>query len=191
MRRNHIILFLSSLVLESMSFNSGKFNRSIILVSSKYEILHVLRTFRPIVPPGADPAAFQVYEVGARYTSLEAQPRKYEVMTRNRLETMLRENISVEEPEDEETNALMPQGDATSAKKTFRKKKEFKNTIRKALLNGAAEYGAQLVEQVIRASRIDGNTLITHISDSIPSQYLVDIRSIYYRFSPRAIQPSG
>ena len=51
----------------------GKFNCSIILVSSKYEILHVLRTFRPIVPPGADPAAFQVYEVGARYTSLEAQ----------------------------------------------------------------------------------------------------------------------
>ena len=82
------------------------------------------------------------------------------------METILKENISVEEPEDEETNALMPQGDATSdkTKKTFRKKKEVKNTIRKVLLNGAAEYGAQLVEQVIRASRIDGNTLITHIS---------------------------
>ena len=168
-------MFLSSLVLESMSFKGGgKFNCSIILVSSKYEILHVLRTFRPNIPPGADPAAFQVYEVGARYTPLEAKPRKYESMTKSRLETILKENISVEEPEDEETNALMPEGDTTldKKKKTFKKKKEVKNTIRKVLLNGAAEYGAQLVEQIIRASQIDGNTLISHLSDSISSQDL-------------------
>ena len=99
-------------------------------------------------------------------------------MTKSRLETILKGNISIEEPEDEETNALMPQGDTTSdkKKKAFKKKK-VKNTIRKVLLNGAAEYGAQLVEQIIRASRIDGNTLISDISDSIASQYLIDIDS--------------
>ena len=174
MRRNHIILFVNSLVQESMScYQPGRAYCSIILVSSKFEILHVLRTFRPNVPPGADPAKFQVYEVGAKYSPLEAQPRTYESITMGRLEFILKQNVQTEEPEDEETNALMPQGDTSSdkKKKTFKKKKEVKNTIRKVLLNGTAEYGAQLVEQVILASQIDSNTLINQITDSnLPPQ---------------------
>jgi hypothetical protein len=142
---------------------------SIILVSSKFKILHVLRTFRPNVPVGGDPEKFQVYEIGARYTALErhfTHPRKYESMTMSRLQMIMKENVQTEEIEEEETNALMPQGDTSSdkKKKVFKKKKEGKNTVRKVLLSGAAEYGAQLVEQVIRASHIDGNTLVSGIA---------------------------
>ena len=130
--------------------------------------MNVLRTFRPNVPAGGDPAKFQVYEIGAYYSALEQHflhPRRYESMTKDRLRGMLNENVPVEEPEDEETNALMPQGDTGSdkKKKSFKKKKEVKNTVRKVLLSAAAEYGAQLIEQVIRASQIDGNALISQI----------------------------
>jgi hypothetical protein len=165
MWRNHIILFSNSLVLESMSSLDVSDN-SIILVSSTFKILHVLRTFRPNIPPGADPDTFQVYELGSHYGTLErhfSTPWKYEAMTMGRLKGILKANVR-EEPEEEERNALMPQGDVDKKKKSFKKKKEVKNTVRKALLNGAAEYGAQLVEQVIRASRVDGNTLIHEVS---------------------------
>ena len=88
-----------------------------------------MRTFRPNIPPGADPERFQAYEIGARYTTLEqhlAQPRKYEPMTRSRLQVILKENVQTEEPEDEETNALMTEGDTSSdrKKKSLKRKKQ-------------------------------------------------------------------
>ena len=144
-----------------------------MLVSSNYKILYLLRTFRPTVPPGSDPAQFQLYEVGAHYAVLDrylAHPRMYEPMTMARLQTILTASSPTEEPEEEETNALMPQGDSASAKKkqgNKKKKEEKKNTIRKALLSGAAEYGAQLIDEIIRASQIDGNTIVNQTSDSI------------------------
>jgi hypothetical protein len=131
----------------------------------------VLRTFRPSIPVGGDPARFQVYELGAHYGTLERHfktPRGYETMTMDKLRGILTARESEEVPEEEEVNALMPQGDvAEKKKKSFKKKKEVKNTVRKALLSGAAVYGAQLVEQVIRASQIDANILITQV-DGIP-----------------------
>ena len=138
-------------------------------MSSKYEIIHVLRTFRPTVPPGADPGSFQVYEIGSHYRALSqhsANPGGYEAMTMERLRGILTEGTKHDEqPEEEETNALMPGGDSADAKrkKSFKKKKETKNTIRRALLNGAAQYGAQLVEEVIRASQVDANLLINQL----------------------------
>lgn len=117
---------------------------------------------------------FQVYEIGAHYFSLERHfqhPQTYEAMTMSRLEKIFKENIQTEEPqEDEEKNALMPQGDNSNSekKKGFKKKKEGKNTIWKVLLSGASEYGGQLVEEVIRASHVEGNTFITQLTpDSI------------------------
>jgi hypothetical protein len=88
-------------------------------------------------------------------------------MTMERLRGILKGSSKQEEqPEEEETNALLPGGDAaeTKKKKSFKKKKETKNTLQRALLNGAAEYGAQLVEDVIRASQVDGNILINQVS---------------------------
>jgi hypothetical protein len=145
---------------------------SVILVSSNYKIINVLRTFRPTVHPGSDPTRFQLYEVDAHYGVLEqhlAHPQMYKPMTMARLQTILTTSSPAEEPEEEETNALMPQGDNPSAKKSKgnKKKKEEKNTIRKALLTGAAEYGGQLIDEIIRASQIEGNTLIIQTSDSI------------------------
>jgi hypothetical protein len=165
------------LVLEFFSagksyFSVSKVDCSIILVSSKNEILHVLRKFRPNIPPGGDPGRFQVYEIGAHYTTLEqfiAHPKVYESMTMDRLQTILKENVQVDEVEDEEINALMPPGDLNAGKKKkyFKKKKEVNNTIRRALLNGAAEYGAQLVEQIIRISQVDENILINQIDRNV------------------------
>jgi len=114
-------------------------------------------------------------------------------MTISRLQSILKEKIQTEEIEEEETNALMPQGDMTSdkKKKVFKKKKEGKNTIRKVLLSGAAEYGAQLVEQVIRASHIDGNTLISNIATNStgPFNGCSDTRFVSSsQFPSRAIQ---
>ena len=68
-----------------------------------------------------------------------------------------------EEPEEEEVNALMPLGD-TAGKKKFKKRKEGKDTVKRALLSGAAEYGAQLVEEIIRSSNVDGSTLVSQVS---------------------------
>ena len=140
---------------------------SVILVSSTYSILAVLRTFRPVVPPGQDPAKYQMYDVGAHYSSLErhfASPQKYEAMTADKLRGILLRKTEAEEVvEEEEVNALMPQGEEKKSKKSFKKKKDGKNTLRKSLLSGAAVYGKELVEEVIRASGVDGNTLITQI----------------------------
>jgi hypothetical protein len=159
-------------------------------LSSKYEIIHVLRTFRPTIPPGGDPESFQVYEIGSHYRALSqhfAKPGGYEAMTLERLRGILTDGAKQDEqPEEEETNALMPGGDNTGPKrkKLYKKKKETKNTIRRALLNGAAQYGAQLVEEVIRASQVDANLLInqlptegnspSHVTDSriLPNLYL-------------------
>jgi hypothetical protein len=79
-----------------------------------------------------------------------------------------------EEPEEEEVNALMPLGDGTGKKK-FKKRKEGKNTVKRALLSGAAAYGAQLVEEVIRSSKIDGSTLVSQVSLDGISRGDVDI----------------
>ena len=142
---------------------------SVILVSSKYAILAVLRTFRPVVPPGGDPEKYQMYDVGAHYSPLQqhfTSSQKYETMTAEKLRGILTRKSDVEEVvEEEEVNALMPQGEQKKNKKSFKKKKEGKNTLRKSLLSGAAEYGKELVEEIIRASGVDGNTLITQISN--------------------------
>lgn len=94
------------------------------------------------------------------------KPRGYEPMTMQRLRGILKGSSKQEEPEEEETNALLPGGDTaeTKKKRSFKKKKEMKNTLQRALLNGAAEYGAQLVEDVIRASQVEGNILINQVS---------------------------
>ena len=171
-------------------FSAGKFvsptlrkgaraDLSVILVSSTYTILAVLRTFRPVVPPGGDPEKYQMYDVGAHYSPLQqhfTNPQKYETMTAEKLRGILmRKNNAEEVVEEEEVNALMPQGDQKKNKKSFKKKKEGKNTLRKSLLSGAAEYGKELVEEIIRASGVDGNTLITQYSDdgTPPSPHLV------------------
>jgi hypothetical protein len=162
-------LFSNSLALESIILSRGINGNdfSIILVSSNYTILHVLRTFRPNVPADADPTKFQTYEVGAHYAVLEQhfrESRTYQSMTMTRLQTILKANVQIDE-EEEDVNALMPQGpQSDKTKKSIKKKKEVKNTIRKALFSGAPEYGGQLVEQIIRQSQIDGNTLISQIS---------------------------
>lgn len=148
---------------------------SVLLLSSKSEIIAVLRTFRPHVPEGGDPSRFQVYETGAKYANLERHffaPTTFEPITHEGLEGMLR-NMSVaqEEAEEEEVNALLPQGDTeTTKKKKPKKKKDVKYTLRKALINGAADYGAQLVEEVIRSSGVDGNRLVSQVaSQGTPS----------------------
>lgn len=102
-------------------------------------------------------------------------------MTRERLEGILFKDQVVEVVEEEEVNVLMPQGNApssmsagkeatrTAGKKKF-KKKEGKNTIQRALSSGAAEYGSQLIEEIIGLSVIDGNTLVKDIpTDGTPS----------------------
>ena len=73
----------------------------------------------------------------------------------------------MEEIEEEETNALLPQGDPSEKKKkSFKKQKVGKNTIRKALLSGAVEYGAQLVEQVICTSGVNGDSLVNDVPNT-------------------------
>jgi hypothetical protein len=160
-------------------------------LSSKYEIIHVLRTFRPTVPPGANPQSFQVYEIGSHYRALSqhfAKPGGYEAMTMERLRGILTEGAKQDEqPEEEETNALMPGGDNADAKrkKLYKKKKETKNTIRRALLNGAAQYGAQLVEEVIRASRVDANLLINQLPTEGNSLFdITDSRKLLDSYLP-------
>ena len=110
-----------------------------------------------------------MYDLGAHYSPLErhfANPRGYEAMTVEKLRGILmRRSESEDIVEEGEVNALMPQGEEKKNKKTFKKKKEGKDTLRKSLLSGAAEYGKELVEEVIRASGVDGNTLITQIPD--------------------------
>ena len=138
------------------------------MVSSEFKIVHVLRTFRPNVPPGADPSRFQFYETRAHYTALEEyfeNPRIFESMTMARLQRILQAREKNEEAEEEESNPLLSQG-AIIEKKTKppKKKKGGTFTIRKALLSGAAQYGAQLVEQVIRSSQVDANTPISSIA---------------------------
>jgi hypothetical protein len=140
----------------------------VILLSAAYEIVAVLRTFRPHVPEGGDASRFQVYEVGAKYTAFERTisepPRTFAPMTRERLAAMLKDTHAAPEEEEEEINALLPQGeDVAGKKKRGKKKKEVKFTLRKALVNGAADYGAQLVEEVIRSSGLDGNKLVHQI----------------------------
>jgi hypothetical protein len=78
----------------------------------------------------------------------------------DRLRGMIAGSGDKEEVEEDEVNALMPEGDHSDKKS--RKQKE-KNTLRKALFVGAAEYGAQLVEQVIRASGVEGNTPLSQV----------------------------
>ena len=137
--------------------------RSIILVGSNYKIIQVLRTFRPTIPEGGDPNAFQTYEPGAHYSVLQqhfSNPRTYQPMTMDTLKRLLTASGGKEDVEEEEINALLPQGDHSEKKS---KKQRGKNTLRKALLSGATEYGAQLVEQVIRASELDGNTALSQI----------------------------
>lgn len=130
----------------------------------------MLRTFRPTVPEGGDLDAFQTYEVGAHYSVLErhfSSPREYEAMTIDRLRKVFMKTAGKEEVEEEEVNALMPQGDHSD--KQSLKKQKGKNTLRKALLSGASEYGAQLVEEIIRSGQIDGNTFVSQIPlDGIP-----------------------
>ena len=158
---------------------------SVILLSSTFDIVAVLRTFRPRVPEGRDPTCFQFYEVGAKYAPLKhhfSNPRTFEPMTRVRLEGMLRDTSAAqqEEPDEEEVNALLPQDNTEMRKKTKnpkKKKKEAKYTLRKALVNGASDYGAQLVEEVIRSSSIDGNKFVSQIASqgtSPPLSAVVD-----------------
>ena len=64
---------------------------NILLLSSTYTILAVLRTFRPTIPIGGDPAAFQVYELGALYVAMEkhVELKGYGVMTLDKLRGIL------------------------------------------------------------------------------------------------------
>lgn len=88
-------------------------------------------------------------------------------MTLARLQLLLKRPSSMEELEEEETNALLPQGDPSDKKKkSFKKQKAGKNTIRKALLSGAGEYGSQLVEQVICASGVNGDSLVGDVPNT-------------------------
>ena len=156
-------------------------NNSIILVDSQYKILLVLRTFRPTIPATADPSSFQSYETGETYRLLEKyinSPRStYEEMTPERLHGILTRAPQTEDlAEEEEVNALMPAGGmgevvvvgkgdkGTTGKKKF-KKKEGRDTVRRALLSGAAEYGSQLIEEIIRIGGVDGNALVKSIAD--------------------------
>ena len=157
---------------------------SVILLSSTFEIVAVLRTFRPRVPEGRDPTCFQFYEAGAKYAPLEhhfSNPRTFEPMTRVRLEGILRDTSPAQQDEvdEEEVNALLPQGNKDTGKKMKnpKKKKETKYTLRKALVNGASDYGAQLVEEVIRSSSVDGNKFVSQIASqgtSPPLSAVVD-----------------
>jgi hypothetical protein len=153
----------------------------VILVSSTYEIVTVLRTFRPHVPEGENPSRFQVYEVGAIYVPLErhsSDPTTFETFTREQLEGMLRDtSLAQDEVEEEEVNALLTQGHAEmGTKKKPKKKKEIKYTLRRTLVNGAADYGAQLVEQIIRSSGIDGNKLVNQIPQNGTFSLFIDMR---------------
>jgi len=155
-------------------------NNSIILVDSQFKILLVLRTFRPTIPATADPSSFQSYETGETYRLLEKyidSPRStYEEMTPGRLHGILTRAPRTEDlAEEEEVNALMPaggmgevvvvgKGDKGTGKKKF-KKKEGRDTVRRALLSGAAEYGSQLIEEIIRIGGVDGNALVKSIAD--------------------------
>ena len=151
-------------------------NTSIVLVSSNFKILLVLRTFRPTVPPGADPEKFQYYEIGAHYATLEyhfVQPHTHKGMTLERLQSFLNAQDRNEEDEAEEMNALLPhEGVSEKKNKYFKKRKQTRNTIRKVLLNGAAEYGAQLIEQVVRMSAVNGDTLVSDIPNTGKTQKL-------------------
>jgi hypothetical protein len=85
-------------------------------------------------------------------------------MTRDRLAGMLKDTLAAPEEEEEQVNALLPQGDdGAGKKKRGKKKKEVKVTVRKALVQGAADYGVQLVEEVVRSSGLDGNKLVNQI----------------------------
>ena len=141
--------------------------------------MSVLRTFRPNVPVGGDPSKFQVYEIGAHYSSLEKHFQRpttgYEPMTLTRLRTILQNSFQNEEPtEEEEINALMPDGDTKQKKSFMKKKKDGKMTVRKSLVSGAAEYGAQLIEQIIRISHVDGDTLISKITPDSTHTFFKD-----------------
>ena len=87
-------------------------------------------------------------------------------MTLTRLQKILQNSIpNEEEPaEEEEINALMPDGDTKQKKSFMKKKKDGKMTVRKSLVSGAAEYGAQLIEQIIRTSHVEGDILISKIT---------------------------
>jgi len=78
----------------------------------------------------------------------------------DRLRGMIAGSGDKEEVEEDEVNALMPEGDHSDKKS---RKQKGKNTLRKALFVGAAEYGAQLVEQVIRASGVEGNMPLSQV----------------------------
>jgi hypothetical protein len=162
---------------------------SILLVSADYKILLVLRTFRPTIPQGADPIQFQTYETDEIYRPLQTflenpdSAKKFEKMTRGRLEGILFRGQVTEVPEEEgEVNALMPLGlsagvsetkeggkakdvGGQGGKKFKKKEKEGRNTLRKVLLVGAAEYGSQLIEEMIRSSGIEGNVLVKDLSE--------------------------
>jgi hypothetical protein len=169
---------------------STQTNYSILLVSADYKILLVLRTFRPTIPQGADPIQFQTYETDEIYRPLQTflenpdSAKKFEKMTRGRLEGILfRGQVTEVVPEEEgEVNALMPLGVSAGVserkdggkardvggqggKKFKKKEKEGRNTLRKVLLVGAAEYGSQLIEEMIRSSGIEGNILVKDLSE--------------------------
>ena len=102
-------------------------------------------------------------------------------MTREKLEAILFGGQVVEViPEEEEgvVNALMPGGETSlggqvavgrTGKKLKKKEKEGRNTVRRILVSGVAEYGSQLIEEIIRSSGVEGNTLVKDIgSESNP-----------------------
>src|SRR5271163_1427895 len=97
--------------------------RSILLVSSDYKILHVLRTFRPTIPVDGDPTQFQFYEIGAHYRMLQdylKSPTQFKKMTLDRLRSLVKPSDNAQEQEvvaeEEEANALMPQGNQEKKK---------------------------------------------------------------------------
>jgi len=144
---------------------------SILLVSSDYKILHVLRTFRPTIPPDGDPSQFQFYEIGAHYRMLEdyiKSPTQFTKMTLDRLHSLVKPSENGQElenvAEEEETNALMPQGNQEKKKSNKQRKKDSKNSLRKVLTNKLSEYGAQLVDEVVQRSGIDGSIPVNQIS---------------------------
>jgi hypothetical protein len=94
-------------------------------------------------------------------------------MTMERLQGMLGKDMQTEEIEDVVVNALLPEGDESEKTKKSKKKKDGKNTVRRALSNGASEYGAQLVEHIIQQSRIDGSMLASQVAISGKSQFML------------------
>jgi hypothetical protein len=137
----------------------------------------VLRTFRPVIPPDGSANDFQTYEPGAHYSVLEkhlSHPLQYEPMTLDRLCGVIASTAHNEEQDETSANALISQ--PVEAKK---KRKAKANTIRRALAFGAAEYGAQLVEEVISASGIEGNTPASQVTDesSHPRIFCVNVDS--------------